>query len=392
MKNKKIIITVITIFIVITVIIISYKFINKGRLLNNFINDISNMIINKFDYETVSGDIELKVKADCISNDKNIISDMKYFADYEIDFNKGYVNIDGNVTYNKEKLKNNIYINNSSIYILTNDVYEKYVSFDAKYLYFLNHFKEYKKIIAIFNEVINELLDKNYYILSTDEFNGKKVNKTVLNLNGNNYSKIRKRLIDRLVNNSDFIKNLSKYKELSKKETIEYIKNVNFEDYQFILYTTKFSNNFVGFEFHGEEIDLIITYNKNNYFFEYYERDGLLYQGNIKIKGGDITEIYLEDIIKQVSVNLEKVDFNIEYNKEVDANKIINDDNVIGYESLFDKDKETIKKNTVIIEIYNNYSDRFNINNTINSEFPSVEDNEEEAEEFYDLYDEEMLG
>lgn len=353
-KNKKVII-VIAILIAITIIVIILSFRNNEKIFDSFINEISTNIIDKLDYEAVSGDVELDIKVTSLFNE-NLIFDTNYNGNYQIDLTKGFINIDGNIVYKDDEIDNNIYIKDSKILILVDDIYDKYVSFDADYLYFLKYFKESKQMVSIICDKVSSILTSKNYKYSDTKINDETVNKIQIKLTKNDYSKLRKKLI----NNKTFIKNLSEYKMLTKEDTIKFLENYEFDDYKLSIYTSKDANEYLGFEFNTNDKKIIIKNKEEKYFFDYYLNGGITYSGYIKMEDDKISKINFKDIIYQLNFDIDLLKNNITYNKDIQE-ETINYKEIINYVELTDKDKKIMKKNNIVKKIYNNYLKRLDI-------------------------------
>lgn len=374
--NKKKIIIIAPIIILIIIIIVLINSINKDNIFQKNVRNFNKIINEKFDYDTISGDIKLNINMKGLNTKNEIISDMKYDGNYKVDFKKNLINIDGKIKSNKKEIDNNIFIYDNSIYLFGKDVYDKYVKYELGTLDTFRNIKASTKVITILNDEIINTVSKENYKISKAKIGKEKVNKTILKFD-KDYSKLKKEITKNLKDNKVFINNFSKYKGITKGQAKNEIDNINLKNYELILYTSK-KNEFVRLDIINKDTKYIISRNDEKYSFKYYYRAGLTYEGYLVFDKDEITKINIKDIINGWDLEIEIKENNIKYNEKINIKNPIKDNNVILYNSLTDKDKNIINKNSIMKEINDNYNER---------EFykvkrlpPLVESNEKEPE------------
>ena len=362
MKDKRKVLFVVVIVLILLVIIFIFNNCNRCNLFKKFFYQVTNTVTEKLDYETISGNVEFKVNSGSSLQKKNMIIDnINYKANYNINLKNGFVYVDVEGYYDKESLKSNIYISNNKINLLLESVFDKYIVYDNEYLDILNNASDYRNVISILNEELNILLKTEYFNKSEVELNDKKVTKIILDLTKGYYDELKEDLINDLASNQEFMTSYSNIYDntYTKKQLIQKIHDIDMNDYKISLYFSKFSNEFIKLEVNSDEIDINIENKDNKYSFQYYLRDGLMYEGYLKIKDGNISEFNLIHNTKKYFINLKFDELNIGYNKEVDSYKEIKIGDSVNYLELTESDKSIIRKNGTINTIYNNYLNRY---------------------------------
>lgn len=366
MKNKKkILYTGIILIIIVVIILISiqtFKYFNNRSIFLKYLNVTTNEIIDKLKYDSISGNAKFKLNVKSNLQKENIIIDnASYNTSYQIDLNKGYINMDIEGNYSNEILKSNIYISDNNINILLNDIFNKYIVYDVDYLNLLTNSSDYIQIITILNEEINEMLEPKQFTRDNAELNNKKVTKITLDLTSHYSKELKEKLINKLSKNKKFMKSLSKINnnEYNDKELISKMNRVDMNDYKISLYFSKDSNEFIKLEVDSTEIDFNLENKNNKYYFEYYLRSGMLYNGYIKIKDNMVNEFNFINTLDNYCINLNFDELSIDYNKKIDGYKEVKIDNSITYKELTESDKNVIKNNDIINTIYNNYLNRY---------------------------------
>lgn len=226
-------------------------------LISNTFNYLEN---NIKDYSQTTGTFSLKVNGTSTDNDTNemlnILSKIDIEGNYGVDLESKLVSLELKTNYDKEKLLNmNIYTQNGSGYIYLEDLYDKYIKTDIEnYDDLFNNIDKahYKTILKSLNNAITDSLKDDYFKTSKETLDGKKVTKTKLLINNENYNTIKQDIINALLNDSDFMKSIAVISEKTEDEIKENMQNNIDTDAEYTnnvtlsLYTEK--QNFVKLE------------------------------------------------------------------------------------------------------------------------------------------------
>lgn len=199
-------------------------------LISNTFNYLEN---NIKDYSQTTGTFSLKVNGTSTDNDTNemlnILSKIDIEGNYGVDLESKLISLELKTNYDKEKLLNmNIYTQNGSGYIYLEDLYDKYIKTDIEnYNDLFNNIDRahYKTVLKSLNNAITDSLKDDYFKISKETLDGKKVTKTKLLINNENYNTIKQDIINALLNDSDFMKSIAVISGKTEDEIKENMQN-----------------------------------------------------------------------------------------------------------------------------------------------------------------------
>lgn len=342
---------IIILIVVILMILISIIFINifgKKNYFKNYMNNISEVVINTLDNKTISGDVDFSLDVFSNINNMKIIDDVKYKGIYQFDFNQNFINFNLDGVYNNNNLKSNIYIHNNKLYILLNGVYDKYISYDLNYLDFLNNVSDYKKLLKDARKVLDDSLDDKYYIYDDAVIDDKKVRRITLDLTN-------EKIKNSLVKNKKVKKDIDTIKNHMDGYSWYKLATLNVKKLYIYIDDGIFGSEFFGFDLEAEEIDLKIRKDGTRYNYNYYVRDGIIYRGYFDIDGDKLIGFTLEDVLNNMDFRFKINNYTVNYNEKV-SNMNLN--SIISNSDLTEDDKMIIKKNKVISDMYDGYLKR----------------------------------
>ncbi len=159
----------------------------------------------------------------------NILSKIDIEGNYGVDLESKLISLELKTNYDKEKLLNmNIYTQNGSGYIYLEDLYDKYIKTDIEnYNDLFNNIDRahYKTVLKSLNNAITDSLKDDYFKTSKETLDGKKVTKTKLLINNENYNTIKQDIINALLNDSDFMKSIAVISGKTEDEIKENMQN-----------------------------------------------------------------------------------------------------------------------------------------------------------------------
>lgn len=350
-KNKKYI-KIILIIIIISLLIFKLKKDSKKQIFTSFLTQINTIIEEKSNNKTISSDTIFTLKVDTDLSDKTIIPTSDYKGSYQIDFEKGYTNIDLKGKHYDSELNSNIYITNGNLYFKISNTYDEYISYNINNYDIVSKKDDYKKVITTLLTILNKNIKNEYFSFEKTKLNGYEVDKTTLNLSKKNYNKIKNKVIKKLSKDEKFINSVYNLYGYDSKNISEFLDSIDIK--KITLYTTRDTKEFIGIKINGEEIDININYKDDKYLYEYYLRDGLIYNGFIGIDNENLTSFSLTDNLNHYIINIDFKSIDIEYNKEINELKEI--DNSINF---FEVKNQITNKNEILKRIKDNYLDRY---------------------------------
>ena len=168
---------------------------NNSKIVIGLIDNISSNLVTYLDNKTISGSTKFNLNVDSIFGDNKIIEDMECSLDYQVNLEKGYVNLDIE-NIGRDKVSSNIYITDGKVNLLLKDVYNKYIGYNIKYVNLdsLDYVSEYKNMLDIFSKELSNNLRERHFSIKIVEFKGKKVKKIELNLENDNNKRLKKKI------------------------------------------------------------------------------------------------------------------------------------------------------------------------------------------------------
>lgn len=357
-------------------------------LVTNTFGYLENNIQN---YSKSTGTFSLKLNVS--SSDKDVNELLKVFdkfdleGEYGVDFDNRLMFLDLKSKYDNDKLINcNLYIEDRMSYTYLEDIYDKHIKSDlgeTKDLFNKTNINDYKVILnSVYNAVTIALKD-DYFETSRVTMDGKKLTKTVLNINAKNYETINKDILNTLLGDSNFLKsaaNLTNRTEAEIKENIQYGLDTKFSgnDSTITLYT----NNYKFYKLECKSKDSLIeitkegedTYNYNivsgsstttNY--ETSSSDNI--SGTVKISKENNNKVVSFSLTDENGFSYKMtLKTSVQYGKDVSKRNI---ESSINKEDLTDEDISNIYSNlldqkgisNLLSEIYKIYGFSFNLDN-----------------------------
>lgn len=357
-------------------------------LVTNTFGYLENNIQN---YSKSTGTFSLKLNVS--SSDKDVNELLKVFdkfdleGEYGVDFDNKLMFLDLKSKYDNDKLINcNLYIEDRMSYTYLEDIYDKQIKSDlgeTKDLFNKTNINDYKVILnSVYNAVTKALKD-DYFETSRVTMDGKKLTKTVLNINAKNYETINKDILNILLGDSNFLKSVS---NVTSKTEDEIKKNIydrldakfNGNDSTITLYT----NNYKFYKLECKSKDSLIeitkegedTYNYNivsgsstttNY--ETSSSDNI--SGTVKISKENNNKVVSFSLTDENGFSYKMtLKTSVQYGKDVSKRNI---ESSINKEDLTDEDISNIYSNlldqkgisNLLSEIYKIYGFSFNLDN-----------------------------
>ena len=361
-QNKKNIIITLIIVAIIIIFVMILRFINKKGVFINLIENTSSEVVTILSNDTFSGSFDLTSNVNSYYMGNVIIPKMNSHFDYEINLNKGSILVDNSNNYNdSNKLDTDIYISDDKINIRSKDVYDKYVSFDADYLKLLDDLSDYRDVFEFIIDDLDYYLKNKYFKLTNDKVNDKRVNKITLDLTGDNYREVEKKINTKLSKDKKLKKSLKTIKKNGPFRRNPYVDLEKYPGFKLSMYMSKFRNELLKIEFHDETNNkVIVTFKKNKILFTIYTYDALNYEGTIEVKNKDSINkaivLNLSNTIDDFYLKLKFNNFKFDINNKLKMDNVFKEDNSINYSDLNDDIKDKMKDNKVIDEVYDNYS------------------------------------
>lgn len=386
MKIKKWILIIVVIILIVFSCIYIFNYFNNVDIFKKYLNYSTQLISNRLENDTISGNANLNVNVDSyIKNNNVIIENTNYKINYQISLKEGYVILNSIGLYDNNILESDILLNNNKIYILLNDIFDKYIVYDNNYFEILNNLNDYSTLIVNFNNEFNKILKPKHF--NQTSLKNDKLIKITLDLTREDNSDLNEQLIEKLSENNEFIQSFSNIiktgENISKDEVTLKMNDIDMSKYKISLYLSKKTKEFNKIQINNDEIDFNIEYKDNKYYYQYYLRDGLVYEGNFSLNSKNkLKDFKFSDILKNYSIDLNFNNLQINYNKKIEElDKNILSNNILNSE-LSELEKNVIIKNNEINSIYNKYLNRYDIETEGKNEIDEVLENTNEENLF----------
>lgn len=338
---------------------IYYKMVLSKNVFKLLVDDTFNYLQgNIVDSKSASGDFSFKIKATSSDSSDSevldIINKLDLSGSYAVDYENKIVDLALKSNYDDKKLLDaDIYMDDGNGYVYLDKVYDKYIKmpiddYDSLFSS-MDKQKDYKVILSSINKAIDDALLDDYFVKSKDTIDGKKVNKTTLKLNKDNYMAIKKSVINSLVNDNEFLKSVSSVSEEEVSDIKDALNDLleeddDFTDFDISIYTKGIKMDFVKLEISDGSDKLVITNNDSKYNFEYYEDNEVMYSGSVKLEEKDDKVnlvINFEDKLEKASMEI-TINSSVKYDTKVEKKDVSNS---VDYDSMSNND---------MLEIYNN--------------------------------------
>lgn len=359
MKIKKILLLFVSCLLLILLVGFIIIVNNNSKIVIGLIDNVSSNLVTYLDNKTISGATKFNLNVDSIFGDNKIIEDMECSLDYQVNLEKGYVNLDVE-NIGRDKVSSNIYIADGKVNLLLKDVYNKYIGYNIKYVNLdsLDYVNEYKNMLDIFSKELSNKLRERHFSIKIVELDGKEVKKIELNLENDNNKRLKKKIVNNLVDNKKFVKDFAKVNGYSNKNAKKELEKKIYDDYKLILYTDLFSNNIFKVDVDIGKYTINIELEDDKYSFSYFVNDGIIYNGYVKVNNDTISEIEFINEYDHYSIKINFNEFNTVYNEEVLSLKHIGPNIYIDHDDIDEVTRKIINKNRMIRDIYNNYLNR----------------------------------
>ena len=356
--NSKVgvLIAILLILVLALIGVTSIKFIFENQ------NPVKALVTNTFeylegnikDYSQVSGTFALKVNGNSNDNDANEIFAMLNKIDlegtYGVDLDNKIISLDLKSNYDKEKLLNlNLYAENGIGYVYLEDIYDKYIKTDIENyddMFKKTNKEDYKVILKSMNKAINNSLKDDYFETSKETVDGKKLTKTMLNLNTENQETLKNDILNSLLEDSEFLKSAATITEKTEDEIKENIQDeidtkVESSGATLTIYTE--GNKFVKLELKQESDTMEITKESDKIYNYSITSDNETYSGTVKVTKQNENTTVSFSVKDNTNTSYEvTLTTSVQYNKEISKKSI---DKSIDYKDLTDEDTSTIYSN-----------------------------------------------
>lgn len=354
-KQKKRVGALVTILILFLVIGLSYFIYYKITSRNNlklFITNTFNYLEKSiYDPDAVSGKYSIKFNGTTADEENKslfkILNNIEILYDYQIDYKNKMMNLNINSSYYGDNLINsNLYVTNNNTYIYLDGLYDKYIkyNFDEEFNNLVVNVdsSDYKVVLSSIKTSLEESLKDEYFTKEKITINNKKVTKTALILNENNYKEFSDNFINSLLKDQKFLNSYARItgKEVSEVEE-ELNKDIQNNTYELTISLYSDYSNFVKLEIEDKEEKLTVS--KINKGYEYIYEGEATYSGTLKIEEDDeemtvnftIKDSTGNNIIKIVITGTTSTNVNIE-KKDVS--------NSINYDEITEEDSSKISE------------------------------------------------
>ena len=357
-KNRSFPIGIIFIFILLLIIGgLSYYYFVIDSPKNIFLTVLNNLKI----------DIELKEKINYeINFDTNIETTNKKYLDIvniidaiaikgkggiDLTINEIYTNLD--TYYKGEKLLSfDGYSKlDKSIYIKSNELFDKVIKIDIENSNKENINKEYnikKDNLEILTnssiDILRMLLNNAKYKKEYTNLDNKLVKKVSITID----KQFKETFYQKILANNEFLNSLSKLEGISRNELEKNIQELIYEldnDVDsIILYVSIIDNQFIRLDIEEDDEKFVLIKENNIYNYKIYDEEIIKYQGTIefnKVNKDYNISISHKDVEKDLNIKI-NLDLTFEYDKEINTLDIKDS---INYKELNEKDITKINNN-----------------------------------------------
>lgn len=337
-------------------------------IFNNFINKIyKEAEIAMVDFNTMRGALTVQTNIST-ANETNaifeIVNDVFVGIDYELDYDNKTALTKITTKYGDEKLLDlDVYLKDSTGYILLNNLYSKYISVDLKDIAdsifeSVKYTEDHKIVLGELKTAVTKSLKSKYFSTETEEItiNDTKVKTTKNSLELDNINIITKDILTYLTNSDKFITSASKVSNVTESEilsgledSLNYLEEdpieTTYEDAQLSIYTKGLMNEVVRVEL-SMKVDSVeeylnITIEDDDTFSIELSSSDASFVGKVKMNendGKDIIYITLTDSTDTMTFGLTLSSY-VEYNKNLSS---VNVSNSVDFNDLTEEDYNEI--------------------------------------------------
>ena len=331
---------------------------NAIEVLMNGMFDYLEASIDDNDFSSVVGDFQIQMNLQSSDAQNNevlaIFNKLDFSGSYGIDFDQSIMSIDFNSNYDDKDLFDfSLYTEYGRGYIYLDGLYDKYIdtSIDNYSEMFERNLDDYKYLVVGFRKAMESSLKDEYYVVEKVSVDGKRLEKTTLDLTGDNYQEWNKNFTEVLINDSNFIESYAKVFDMEVEDVRKELEDgleedKDYDGEEYILYMDGFE--MFKFEINSEEDRIVVSAGgKNKYDYQLFEK-GIEYgSGSIEIGTNDDSAIisYYDneeeigiELMVEVTAKENEVVKRIDVSNSISVEKISDDDVMSIYNKLMENE------------------------------------------------------
>lgn len=314
-----------------------YKLSNSMTVFSALIDNVFNYLeesADSFNGKSLSGSVALEVEGKNTSLSDyswlGIEDKRKIFLSYGIDYQDKLISVDMKSSCDKDKVfLFDAYLEGGNGYFGLGDLYDKKIMVPISWYdnLFKNRRSSYKSILeelrlSLINSLREEYFSKDYVTISE-----KKILKTTLNLDSDNYMVMKSDVINYLLNDSKFLKGVADFFDIKEGKVRKYLegelKRREDVDIDIILYTK--NGKFVQLELVRDSYQVLFKKEgESKYSYLVDKLGNVLYNGDISIvrdNNDTSIDIKYNDIEKDVGLRF-KINSSYEVGKVISKKEI----------------------------------------------------------------------
>ena len=303
--------------------------------------------IENSDFDSVAYDFEVQMNFQSSDAGDNellaIFNKLDFSGSYGIDFAQSIMSVDFRSNYDDKDLFDfSVYTEYGRGYIYLDGLYDKYIdtSIDNYSEMFERNIDDYKYLIVGIKNAMEGSIKDEYYIVEDVSVNGDNLEKTTLDLTGDNYQEWNKNFTNLLLADSNFMDSYAKVFDIDLEEAKKELEDMLEEDKdydgeQFVLYTKRLE--FVKFELISEETRIVVSADGDNkYTYQLFEAGVEYGSGSIEMasKDNDSMKIIYYDNEEEMGIEL-IFKISTKKNSQVDRKDVSNS---ISIDNISDED------------------------------------------------------
>ena len=331
---------------------------NAIEVLMNGMFDYLEASIDDNDFSSVVGDFQIQMNLQSSDAQNNevlaIFNKLDFSGSYGIYFDQSIMSIDFNSNYDdKDVFDFSLYTEYGRGYIYLDGLYDKYIdtSIDNYSEMFERNLDDYKYLVVGFRKAMESSLKDEYYVVEKVSVDGKRLEKTTLDLTGDNYQEWNKNFTEVLINDSNFIESYAKVFDMEVEDVRKELEDgleedKDYDGEEYILYMDGFE--MFKFEINSEEDRIVVSAGgKNKYDYQLFEK-GIEYgSGSIEIGTNDDSAIisYYDneeeigiELMVEVTAKENEVVKRIDVSNSISVEKISDDDVMSIYNKLMENE------------------------------------------------------
>lgn len=290
---------------------------NAMEVLMYSVFDYLEASIESSDYDSVTYDFEVQMNLQSSDAKDNeilaIFNKLDFSGSYGIDFDQSIMSVDFRSNYDDKDLFDfSVYMEYGRGYIYLDGLYDKYIdtSIDNYSEMFERNIDDYKYLIVGIRNAMESSLKDEYYIIENVSIDGKKLEKTTLDLTGDNYQEWNKNFTNLLLTDSNFMDSYAKVFDIDLEEAKKELEDTleedkDYEGEQFVLYMKGLE--FVKFELISEDSRVVVSASdKNKYNYQLFEAGVEYGSGSVEMasKDNDSMKVICYDNEEEMGIEL----------------------------------------------------------------------------------------